>query len=150
MDDTETAVTADQFGVKLDPSIQRLLEAYGVDEKNNFFVAYMYLKHHFNMVYRLSELAGLATTATPPEGAGRDARGVHAGVPGVVGWTDSSARRPPSLTRARWSRSDAKQLVTIKEPIDLRNTSNVIPFEQANSIILENPTPPRSGDAHAG
>lgn len=138
MGDTETAVTADQFGVTLDPSIQRLLEAYGVDEKNNFFVAYMYLKHHFNMVYRLSELAGLATTETPPEELDETLEVFMQAYLESVRMDLFSKDTIPYASKVV-TLEDAKQLVTIKEPIDLRNISNVIPFAQANSIILENP-----------
>lgn len=138
MDETETEVTPDQFGANLQPSIKKLLDAYNLDEKNNFFVAYMYLKHHFNMVYRLSEFAGLATTATPPAELEETLEVFMQAYLESVRMDVFSRETIPYASKVV-TLEDAKQLVTIKEPIDLRNLSNVIPFAQANSIILENP-----------
>ena len=134
----EGEVTPDLFQGKMDDSSRKLLEAYGIDEKFNFFVSYLYLKHHFNMVYRLAEFAGLATTDNPPPELDPNLEIFMQAYLEGVKTTLFDKETMPYASKVV-TLDDAVQLVTLQEPVDLRNLNNVIPYTQANSIILENP-----------
>ncbi len=133
----DETIEAGAFQGKLDPAIRRLLESYGVDEKMNFFVAYMYLRHHFNMVYRLAEFGGMATTSSPPPELDNTIEVFMQAYLDAVKMDVFNIETIPYAAKVV-TLEDAVQLVTVKEPVDLRNLSNVVPYPQANNIILEN------------
>ncbi|MBI4830940.1 MAG: 4Fe-4S dicluster domain-containing protein [Candidatus Lindowbacteria bacterium] len=123
---------------KLTGSLKELLDLFPDDEKMNFFIAYIYFKYTNTLVHRLASSMGFATTKNPPKELDPTLElfmqsYLEATVPNL-----KSVETIPYASKVV-KLEDAIQLVTVQESVNLRNLTTVVPFKQANDIVLKNP-----------
>lgn len=123
---------------KISDRIKQLIELYPDDEKINFYLAYIYVKYTSPFTYRLAESYGLASPKYAAKELDPNIETFIQGYLETVKDKFTSRDTIPYASRVLTSH-DATQLLTVEEDVDLRNLSTVIPFKQANSIIMHNP-----------
>ncbi len=127
---------------QLSGPVRDLYEMYERDglrnEHMNFFFAYIYLKFTSTYVHRLAQMSGLATTKNPPEPLDPTLEIFIKAYNDMKG-TDFLDRDTIPYVSKVVKLDDAIQLVTANEEVNLRNLTSVIPFKQANNIMLKNP-----------
>lgn len=121
----------------LDKSVDDLFNFYSPEDKQNFFVAYLYLKHMDHFAYSVLQTLGMPT-AEP-----RD----HPG-PSVDAMLRSYVKQIAMLAPGRDTNiyhgkvlmhDDARKLVSLNVPVSYRVPERVVPFKIARDVILENP-----------
>ncbi len=118
-------------------SIKALYDGFPLEEKNDFFPAYIYLKyiHHF-MTHVLGTL-GIPTKPMPDQ--------LPADIQAMMGaYSDQIAEASPLLETSIYhgkvvKLADAIKLVTQKQDLDIKPPEQVVPFKVARDIILRNP-----------
>jgi len=120
-------------------ALKDLYETFPDDEKLDFMVAYVYLKYTSTFLHRTADKFGFATTSHPPEPLD----------PGlelfIHSYLDTMLRKAGSVETIPYASKvvkpeDASQLLSVDEDIDIRNANTVIPYGQANNIVIRNPT----------
>ena len=120
-------------------ALRDLYESFPDDDKMDFLVAYIYLKYTSTFLHRTADKFGFATTRNPPQPLD----------PGlelfIHSYLDTMLRKAGSVKTIPYASKvvkldDATKFVTVDEDIDIRNANTVVPYEQANNIIIRNPT----------
>jgi NAD-dependent dihydropyrimidine dehydrogenase PreA subunit len=114
-----------------------LYEMFPDEDKNDFYNAYIYLKHIDYFAYYAKEAAGLPSVKpdTP----------IDAGVEemlqaSVVRIGEKAGDKDTSIYHLKIVKLiDAIQLVTQKKDVNLKTPETVMPYKQAKDIILNNP-----------
>lgn len=123
----------------LSGALKDLYESFPDDEKMDFVVAYLYLKYTSTFLHRTADKFGFATTKSPPEPLD----------PGleffIHSYLDTMLRKAGSVKTIPYASKvvkpeDASKLLSINEDIDIRSANTVVPYEQANNIVIRNPT----------
>lgn len=127
-----------ELKTKLSDHMRQLINMYPEDEKMNFYMAYMYFKYTSTLVYRLAEAYGVASPKYPPKELDPSLETFFQGYMESVKNLSTSRDTIPYASKVV-TLDDATQLVTVQEDIELRNLSTVIPFKQANNIVMHNP-----------
>lgn len=114
-----------------------LYEALSLEDKNDFFPAYLYLKYIDHFMSKVLQSLGMPTTELPFElGADLDAM-MEAYVQEV---SEAAPSADTSIYHAKVIKlKDALQLVTQKADVELDISEKVIPFKVAKDILLHNP-----------
>jgi len=120
-----------------DKTLADLFDFYPADEKQNFFVAYLYLKHMDHFAYTVLQTLGMPT-AEPRNYPG----------PSVDAMLRSYVKQIAMLAPSRDTNiyhgkvvrhDDARKLVILDEPVRYTVPEQVVPFKIARDVILENP-----------
>jgi len=116
---------------------QALFELFPRDEKGDFHHAYMYLKHLDHFMYHALQLTG-SPTKRPETEIGPDVEEMLEAV--IQNIAETAGSRETSTYHAKVVKlKDALQLVRQQQDISLEPPETVIPYEQARSLILQNP-----------
>ena len=123
---------------------QALFELFPQGEKNDFYHAYLYLKHIEHFMYHALQAQGIP--ANKPDSVVSDdvnemLEAAIQGVAETAGSMDTSTYHGKVVKL-----KDAIQLVTQKKNISLEPPEQVIPYKEARSIILQNPDSISVGD----
>ena len=114
-----------------------LWELFPREEKGDFFHAYLYLKHLNHFMYHALKASGSAPKE-PENDLGEDVDALMEAM--VQGIAESAASRDTSTYHAKVVQlRDALQLLSQKHDISLEPSETVIPYQQARSVILQNP-----------
>ena len=114
-----------------------LWELFPREEKSDFFHAYLYLKHLNHFMYHALKASG-STPREPESNLGEDVDDLMAAM--VQGIAETAASRDTSTYHAKVVQlRDALQLLSQKHDITLEPPETVIPYQQARSVILQNP-----------
>lgn len=120
-------------------ALKDLYESFPDHEKLDFLVGYVYLKYTSTFLHRTAEKFGFATTTNPPEPLDPGLElFIHAYLDTMVPKA-SSVKTIPYASKVV-KPEDASKLLSINEDIDIRNANTVVPYEQANNIVIRNPT----------
>ncbi len=123
---------------------QALFELFPQEDKNDFYHAYLYLKHIEHFMYHALQAQGIP--ANRPDSVVSDdvnemLEAAIQGVAETAGSMDTSTYHGKVVKL-----KDAIQLVTQKKNISLEPPEQVIPYKEARSIILQNPDSISVGD----
>jgi NAD-dependent dihydropyrimidine dehydrogenase PreA subunit len=114
-----------------------LYEMLPEEDKNDFYHAYIYLKHMKHFAHYAKEAAGLPSKKPSEE--------IDEGVDEMLKAAiqrlgETSADRDTSTYHLKVVKlADAIQLLTQKEDLNLQTPEKVMPYKQAKDIILKNP-----------
>lgn len=118
---------------------QKLWDVFPAEEKGDFFRMYMYLKHLDHFLYHGLQNMGLAGGRAPDTEISEEIGEMLDFI--LQGVADNCASRETSIYHAKVMKlRDALQLVSQKKDLSLEPPETVIPYKQARSIILQNPT----------
>ncbi len=118
-------------------STKALYEFYKLEEKNDFFPAYLYLKYIQHFVSHVVKSLGIPTKDLPYElGDGLDEMmGAY-----YQQIADASSSADTSIYNAKVVKlQDAIKLFSQKENINIPISETVVPFKQAKHILMNNP-----------
>ncbi|NQT71358.1 MAG: 4Fe-4S dicluster domain-containing protein [Chloroflexi bacterium] len=117
---------------------QALWEIFPQGEKGDFYNIYMYLKHLDHFIYKALEVSGMPAKR-PESEISEDVEEMLEAV--VLDIAENAGSRDTSTYHGKVIKlREALQFVSQKENISLEAPETVIPYKQARSIILENPT----------
>ena len=114
-----------------------LYEFYELEDKNDFFPAYLYLKYIQHFIYYVVKSLGIPTKELPYElGEGLDEM-IGAYYQQIA---DAGNSAETSVYNAKVVKlQDAIKLFTQKHDINIPVSETVVPFKQAKHIIMNNP-----------
>ncbi len=114
-----------------------LYDMFPDQDKNDFYHAYIFLKHADHFVYHLFQASGLP--CKKPEGT-LD-KGIEEMIQAAVRQISEKAQDHDTSTYHLkvLKLKDAIQLITQKEDIHIQTPEKVMPYKQAKDIILNNP-----------
>lgn len=121
----------------LDNTVDEMFDFYSPEDKQNFFIAYLYLKHMDHFAYTVLQTLGIPTVE--PKN--------HPG-PSVDAMLRSYVKQIAMLAPSRETNiyhgkvvqhEDARKLVSLDVPVSYRVPERVVPFAIARDVILENP-----------
>ncbi len=114
-----------------------LYDMFPREEKGDFFHAYLYLKHLNHFMYHALKASG-SKPKQPEADLGDDVDDLLEAM--VQGIAETAASRDTSTYHAKVVQlRDALQLLCQKQDITLEPPETVIPYQQARSVILQNP-----------
>ncbi|MFA5056341.1 MAG: 4Fe-4S binding protein [Dehalococcoidia bacterium] len=121
----------------MDPVTKALYDSYPMENKSDFFSAYVYMKYIDDFLYHAIKIAGQAPKdRTELPEAGIDEL-IEAGVQRIA---ETALSLETSFYHGKVVKiQDAVKLVTQKEPLNICPPEQVIPYKVARDIVLENP-----------
>lgn len=121
----------------MDPVTKALYDSYPMENKSDFFSAYVYMKYIDDFLYHAIKIAGQAPKdRTELPEAGIDEL-IEAGVQRIA---ETAISLETSFYHGKVVKiQDAVKLVTQKEPLNICPPEQVIPYKVARDIVLENP-----------
>jgi ferredoxin len=121
----------------MDPVTKALYDSYPMENKSDFFSAYVYMKYIDDFLYHAIKIAGQAPKdRTELPEAGIDEL-LEAGVQRIA---ETAISLETSFYHGKVVKiQDAVKLVTQKEPLNICPPEQVIPYKVARDIVLENP-----------
>ncbi len=122
---------------KVSDSTQELYDMFPLEEKTDFFPAYLYLKYLDHFMHHAFEASGLPSKG-PPGDLHEDIDELLKRMIQEVG--DAAPDPDTSVYHGKVVKlKDAIQLVTQKHDLSLITPETVVPFKAAKDIILKNP-----------
>ena len=121
----------------MDEVTKALYNAYSMENKSDFFSAYVYMKYIDHFLYHAIKIAGQAPKdRTELPEAGIDEL-LEAGVQRIA---ETALSADTSYYHGKVVKvQDAVKLVTQKEPLKISPPEQVIPYKIARDIVLDNP-----------
>jgi Pyruvate/2-oxoacid:ferredoxin oxidoreductase delta subunit len=121
----------------MDQKTQELLEYYGIENKNDFFSAYLYMKYLHQFVSLVMKNMGLPIN---PESENIDPAveemiQAHLNIIGQSGASPETNAYHSKVVKL----DDAKKLVTEKVDLNIKVPESIVPFKLARDVILKNP-----------
>ena len=121
----------------MDETARKLYEFYPADRKQDFYVAYLYLRHMENFLYQVYRLLGMKA-AEPVHPAGPAVDDLLAGYARQI--AECAPRRETNIYHGKvMKHADARKLVTLDAPVSFEAPERVVPFAIARSVVMENP-----------
>jgi len=121
-----------------DEITKALYDSYSVEDKGDFFTAYLYLKHLRHMVYSGFQMFGEPMASPPPE--------LDESLSELINtYMNYIGETAPSIETNVYhgkvvKLEEAVELVTQKEDINLPISEKVVPYKMARDVILTNPS----------
>lgn len=114
-----------------------LYDIYPLEDKNDFFAAYLYLKYIDHFMYHVFQSLGLPTGEPP----GQLAEGIEDMIKAYVQEVaETAASADTNIYHGKVMKlQDAIKLATQREDVTLPLSERVIPFKLARDIVLMNP-----------
>lgn len=120
-----------------DKTMQDLFNFYNAENRQDFYIAYMYLKHIREFMGQVGATLGLPTAPTERESQPSVDEMLRAYVLQIG---ENAISRDTNIYHGKVMKiEDAKKLVTLNEPIHIETPEQVVPFKIAKDIIMENP-----------
>ena len=114
-----------------------LYDFYSLDHKNDFFAAYLYLKHIDHFMYHVFQSIGISPKAPLTELDDSLQEMMQAYVQQIA---DASPTLDTSIYHGKVvTVEDALKLVTQHQDLDVSPPEQVVPFKVARDIVLDNP-----------
>ncbi len=118
-------------------TVKALYDYFSLDEKNNFYPSYLYLKYIDYFLNKVVSSLGIPTNKLPYE-LGEDLD--HMMDMYIQHISDAAPSADTSIYHAKVVRlKEAIKLVTQKEDIKIDVSEKVVPFKHAKNIVLHNP-----------
>ncbi len=118
-------------------SLKGLYDFYSPDEKNDFFVAYLYLKHMDRFMFNTLKTLGMETAEPEWE----DNESLDEMLSTYVWQIAEKAPSPETnIYHGKVLKlEDARKMVTLDIGVDIDVPERVVPFKIARNVVIENP-----------
>ncbi len=122
-----------------DQSVRDLYDLYPAQDRNDFYVAYLYLKHMNIFSYNVMKMLGMPVL-DPEEDWDPSIRTM------LEQYTIQIAQAAPDRATNIYhgkvmSHGDARSLVSIDAPVRVTAAEKVVPFSIARDVVLDSPVP---------
>jgi len=121
----------------MDEVTKALHNSYSMENKGDFFSAYLYMKYTNHFLYNLAKMVGLPVkerTELPEDGIDAMLQSAIQRQLDVCATTDTNVFHAKVVKV-----DDAVKLVSQKDPVKICPPETVIPFKIARDIVLDNP-----------
>jgi len=120
-----------------DKTKQDLFNFYNAENRQDFYIAYLYLKHLRDFMSQVFNTLGMETVESekPVDSSIAEILQLY-----VMQIAENAPSTETNIYHGKvMKKEDATKLVTLNEPIDIKTPERVVPFKVAKDMVLENP-----------